>query len=102
KAGDSALANYTNINPSEPRVFAVDNTTFKLIKKNNETNLFNKYDGRYNLQVWKYAPEFINTIKPSEYTYDNVDPISLYLTYKGDQDERVQMELENLIKKQIW
>lgn len=100
KAGDTALTSYTNINPSNQMVFAVDNQVFNLIKKNNNASIFNEYEGRYSLQIWKYDPDFMNGINQS--AYDKVDPISLYLSYKDDQDERVQMELEQLIKRFVW
>lgn len=100
KAGDTALTAYTNMNPTDQIVFATDNKTFNLIKKKNEPNIFNEYEGRFLFQIWKYNPNFINRINQSE--SDKVDPISLFLTYKDDQDERVQMELEHLINKILW
>ena len=78
----------------------IDNQTFNLIKKNNQPNTFNEFGGEYLFQIWKYDPSFINRISQS--AYDKVDPISLFLTYKEDQDERVQMELEHLINRFIW
>ena len=99
-AGDTALTDYTNINPSDQIIFAVDHATFNLIKKNNDVNMFNEFGGRYGIQIWKYDPNFMNRINHS--AYYNVDPISLYLTYKDDQDERVQMELEQLINRFVW
>ncbi|TDQ78334.1 hypothetical protein [Sphingobacterium yanglingense] len=100
KAGDTALTEYTNMNPSDQIAFAVDNQTFNLIKKNNKPDTFNEFGGSYMFQIWKYDPNFINRISQS--ALDNVDPISLFLTYKDDHDERVQMELEHLINKFIW
>ena len=100
KAGDTALTAYTNMNPTDQIVFATDNKTFNLIKKKNESNIFNEYEGRFLFQIWKYNPNLLNRINQSE--SDKVDPISLFLTYKDDQDERVQMELEHLINKTLW
>ena len=100
KAGNTALTEYTNINPSNQMAFAIDNQTFNLIKKNNQPNTFNEFGGEYLFQIWKYDPSYINRISQS--AYDKVDPISLFLTYKDDKDERVQMELEHLINRFIW
>lgn len=100
RAGDTALTDFTNINPSDRLVFAVDNPTFNLMKKNNPPYIFTEYEGKYCLQVWKYDPTFMNRISQS--AYKNVDPLSLYLTYKEEQDERVQIELEHLINRFIW
>lgn len=99
-AGDTALTDYTNINPSDQIILATDHPTFNLIKKNNDVNMFNKFGGRFCIQIWKYDPKFMNRINHS--AYNNVDPISLYLTYKDDRDERVQIELEQLINRFVW
>lgn len=100
KAGDTALTAYTNMNPTDQIVFATDNKTFNLIKKKNKPNIFNEYEGRFLFQIWKYDPNLLNRINQSK--SEQVDPISLFLTYKDDQDERVQMELEHLINKTLW
>lgn len=100
KAGDTALTEYTNMNPSDQIVFAVDNQTFNLIKKKNKPNIFNEFGGKYVFQIWKYNPNLINRVNQT--LYYKVDPISLFLTFKDVQDERVQMELEQLINKFIW
>lgn len=100
KAGNTALTAYTNMNPTDKIVFATDNKTFNLIKKKNESNIFNEYEGRFLFQIWKYDPNLLNRINQSK--SEKVDPISLFLTYKDNQDERVQMELEHLINKTLW
>lgn len=100
KAGNTALTEYTNMNPTNQMVYAVDNQTFNLIKKNNKSYIFNDFGGQHMFQIWKYDPNFMNRITQS--AYDKVDPLSLFLTYKDDQDERVQIELEHLINKFIW
>lgn len=98
--GDMALAYYTNINPTDQIVYAMDNATFNLIKKNNPQNVFNEDEGLFCWQVWKYDPILIHKVNQS--FSGNVDPLSLYLTYREDKDARVQIELENLINKFIW
>lgn len=100
KAGDAALTEYTNINPSYQMVFAVENQIFNLIRRGNKAIVFNEYGGKYSFQIWKYDPNFMNRISQS--ANDKVDPFSLYLTYKDDQDERVQLELERLINRFLW
>ena len=87
KAGMSALSEYTMINPDEYEHLAVSNAVFK------EMNDYTHDDTScpVHIEVWNYDPRLFaaNGI---------VDKISLYLSMKGNPDERIQYELFNLIK----
>jgi hypothetical protein len=49
-------------------------------------------EGAYRVEVWKYDPTKLNT---GEYT----DILSLILSYKGSDDERIAKEIEQLENK---
>ena len=46
-------------------------------------------------QVWKYNPKMLST-------EGVVDKLSLYLSLKDNDDERIQIELERLINEMSW
>lgn len=97
-AGDTALAEYTDMNPSRQVTRAMDQESFAHLKKNTDIE-FHDYEDEYAYQIWKYDPDFMNKITGE---YDaKVDPLSLYLTYINDRDERIEMELDKLIDR-IW
>jgi len=89
----SALSHYTNISEDNSKMLAVAKYHYTNEIRNATAHQNNLYEGNINLEVWSYDPGRITTAK------DFVDPFSLYLTLKGNEDERIQMELENLIDK---
>ena len=93
-AGYPALAFYTNLSGGNETCFAISTIDYNYLFKNKKLNLIDKYSGAYILEVWKYPPAL---------TANNnlVDPLSLYVIFKDDPDERVQMEIEILISK-LW
>ncbi len=94
QAGYSALAFYTNIAGDVHECFAIAKTDYMYLKKHRQIRTTNKIEGRYCIEIWKYAPGILakNRI---------VDPLSLYLTLKDEKDERVELELEEMIKN-VW
>ena len=88
-AGDEALSRRTMIAETGEKVRAIYRLKYKSL---NATKM--GYVGDYSmvsLQLWRYQPEML--------TNDGVaDPISLYLCYKDDKDERVQKELRKMMK----
>jgi hypothetical protein len=94
-AGDSALAHYTDLNDTGELCIALSEKQLKEHGKN--FNLFpSKFGGSVCIEVWKYPPELLT--KENNY----VDPLSLYLCYKDDTDERVQKALQQLLGKVQW
>jgi hypothetical protein len=47
------------------------------------------------IEVWSYPPERLGD-------HEMVDPLSLYLSLRNSQDERVQQQLEQLIAEVKW
>ena len=95
----TALAEYTDMNPTEQIYYAIDYRSFKILINEKNIKGLNRYEGRYCLEIWKYNPELIikkNTNKKS------VDPLSLYLSIQNYNDERIELALNQLINKYIW
>lgn len=100
KANASALPEYTSINPSKQHYYAIDKTKFYELQKNNALLNANDREGKFAIEVWKYNPVTLLDEFPVNNTV--VDPLSLYLSLKDNQDERVEMALEQIIEKYIW
>jgi hypothetical protein len=96
----SALPEYTSLNPSSQKYYAIEKTVFYGLKKNNPLLNTNDYEGNYALEVWKYNPyPLIEEINNDDSV---VDPLSLYLSLKDSHDERIEMGLEQIIDNFIW
>jgi len=95
----TALAEYTNLNPSEQIYYAVDYRSFKIFKNDKSFEGLNKFEGKYCLEIWRYDPELLI----EESARNNVvDPLSLYLSLKNNKDERIELAIDQLINKHIW
>lgn len=94
-----ALTEYTNMAPGSQKYYAIEKTIFYALQKNNELINPNEYDGKYCLEVWRYNP---NKLTKNVTEESNVDPLSLFLSLKDRQDERIEMALDQIIEKFIW
>lgn len=92
-AGESALANNSML--AEPNVisFAQYRKNKKDIKSVDEKWSDNK--GFFRLEIWKYDP--ILFMKNG-----CVDPISLYLSFENNNDERIENELNQMMENYKW
>jgi DNA-binding transcriptional regulator YhcF (GntR family) len=98
-SNDSALPEYSDINPTRQEFFAIEKNMFYALQKSNALINANKYEGAYCIEVWKYNPE---TVVNQRFNNTRiVDPLSLYLCYKDNQDERIEMAMEQIIEKFI-
>lgn len=94
-SNETALAEYSNMAASRQIYLAVDrNTYYGLLKQNEFANL-NDYEGNFCIEVWKYNPILLAT-------NNCIDPLSLYLCLKDVSDERIEAELNGIIKQYIW
>ena len=100
KANASALPEYTSLNPSKQKNYAIDKNTFYYLQKHKAFANANNREGNYALEVWKYNPSTLANEMPNHQSV--VDPLSLYLSLKDSHDERVEMGLEQIIEKMIW
>jgi hypothetical protein len=87
-SGINALANFSNINEEELSCFALFNKNHKI--KNTPVT-----ESLYKIELWKYDPDLLSDNK-------TVDPLSLYLTLKDSNDERVQKSLKELLGNIKW
>lgn len=89
KAGETALGEQTMLNPPPIPDYAVykDEKLFALVETVENQWETDKRIAR--LQLWKYDPKLF-----SKDAY--VDPISLICSLKGNKDERVEMQIEEL------
>lgn len=97
---NSALPEYSDINPTRQEFYAIEKSMFYALQKSNALINANKYEGEYCLEVWKYNPEtIVNQLFGNNRV---VDPLSLYLCFRGNPDERIEMAMEQIIEKFIW
>lgn len=96
----SALHEYTDINQSKQEYFAIEKSDFYSLQKRNELVNLNDQEGKYALEVWKYNP--ITLLDNCLNDKKVVDPISLYLSLKDNQDERIEIALDQILENLIW
>ncbi|MCK9409852.1 MAG: hypothetical protein M0R68_12045 [Bacteroidetes bacterium] len=95
----SALAHYTNIAEGDRLFIAVEKKQFAELPKYVDVNHRDNMDDEIELELWKYNPGLLtDQIANSNF----VDPLSLYLTLLGENDERVNKELKNLLRDILW
>lgn len=93
ESGITALTHYTNIADNNKVCYAISGSNYNLLIKNKKINLTNKFDEDLCLEIWKYSPNILSNNKV-------VDPFSLYLIFKNNDDERIQIEIEKMMEKQ--
>lgn len=86
-SGVNALASYTMLNVESRQSWAVTRKELKTL-----AIVTDKQFGENEIQVWKYNPKILST-------EGVVDKLSLYLSLKDNEDERIQIELERLISE---
>lgn len=92
EAGESALSQLSELNP--PRIGEC-----AIYKGEEVIDQFEIVDARYedqddylNVQLWKYNPSYFAR-------EGRVDPVSLACTFKGNEDERIEMCIEELLEE---
>lgn len=100
KCSYSALPEYSDMNPERQQYYAIDKNQYYKLRRNGALINENEDEGKICLEVWKYGPEILAEIMFNEDSV--VDPLSLYLSLKDTQDERVEMALEKIIETYIW
>jgi len=99
ESNTSALTEYTDMNPSKQQFLAIEKNQYFKLKKENKFQGLNEFEGKYYLEIWKYDPNILSESIAQESV---VDPLSLYLCFTDNQDERIKMALEQIIKKYIY
>lgn len=94
-AGLSALASYSVLAEPQYPVYAVSPAQWKAAQKADVQVLPELQPQASQWQVWSYGPSLL---KPEK----TVDPLSLTLSLKDEQDDRVQQALEELRGQFPW
>jgi hypothetical protein len=94
-AGLTAMAKYTMLADDSIPTFAMKNSGLtSALEKGEIIGCAGREDAEARMEGWKYDPWIVAKA-------DAVDPCSLYLTLRHSADERVQKELETLIRESL-
>jgi len=96
KSNANALSTFSDLNPSNQVFYAIEKDDFYRLKKNNDLVNPNPIEGEYALEIWKYKP--VNFVRDMTV----VDPLSLFLSMQNNNDERIDMALDQMLKRYIW
>lgn len=95
-AGLTALADYSLLAMPDNPIIALSKEEWKLLKQNPKVNeIPSSEPGAMEIEVWNYPPSLFakNMV---------VDKLSLYLSLKSNQDERVEAALEEMMGELKW
>jgi len=105
-AGESALAHYTDLADTQISQWAIASDTWPTLckskdvqvlssKSSGETSYLRKDREVMELELWAYNPSLITISK------SGVDPLSLWLSFEANTDERIEIACESLLE-QVW
>ncbi len=90
ESGINALSVYSMINRERIEHYAISKEDLKSLNIQTDKNYGNNV-----IEVWRYNPKLLSKS-------NIVDRLSLYLSLKENEDERIQIELENMINEIKW
>lgn len=88
-SGESALSQYTFINPPQMKTYAIDKVNSHHIAIQKE---YYSQEEQVELQIWSYNPLLFS------HDQKNIDKISLIISLLDSIDERLDMEIEQLLE----
>lgn len=94
RAGESALAERGDLGAPDEPMYAVASRTWLEDPARPET-LPMPDAGTCVIELWRYPPQVTGR-------HGSVDPLSLYLSLRDSEDERVQLALQHLMDQQSW
>jgi hypothetical protein len=94
KTNMNALAHYTDLN-DEPIDYLAMRPGFGKFIVGVNLEPIDPMEGNVCIEEWKYDPELLTN---TEY----VDPLSLYLCFRENKNERIEMALEKLLEQILW
>jgi hypothetical protein len=95
EAGLTALSHYSSLVEPEEKTYATDIDPIMLSKTGKDFFPDPEATQLAHLEVWSYDPK--------RFAKDGrVDPFSLYLNLRNDQDERIEAALEEMMEKVEW
>ena len=98
EAGPTALARVSNLLPPPARVVAIGWEAWRAHPENQHAepaSVDYVQPGHAVIEVWNYPPDAL-TAGPA------VDPLSLYLSLRESQDERIEIALEEMMATHRW
>ena len=93
-AGLTALSKQTMIGEPDLPEYAVSSDVWKNMEKEGVKTIPLEEYGTCVIQVWRYDPKVLGLD-------GMVDPFSLYLSFQGEADERIEMALEEMMEKYL-
>lgn len=95
QAGETALAELTDLTSPPIRVFAVAASNWKAIAQASGFIETSQDQADFVVETWSYDPAALSNT-------DTVDPLSLYAQFRDHRDERVSMAAEHLLESIPW
>jgi len=95
QAGETALAELTDLSPPRIDTWAVAAGGWKAVAETGGFVETDEYDAAFIVETWSYDPAGLSDDPV-------VDPLSLYAQFKDHGDERVAMAVERLLEKALW
>lgn len=93
-AGVTALSNITLLNKPVYPEYAITRDAWKVMKEKGIDTIPIDEPGTCLLQVWCYNPKVLEVD-------GNVDPFSLYLSFKNETDERIEIALDEMMERYL-
>ncbi len=90
-AGESALAKLSSLNEPKTMTIATTPSIYREMRSNSIAHDDISGPGVY-IQVWKEDPRLFSLVS-------KINPIELYLSMRGDPDERIQIALQEMLSK---
>ncbi len=94
-AGESALADLTDLSPPPLPAFAVAASDWKIVAQTHGLFETDRDQASHIVETWSYDPAALSTAR-------TVDPLSLYAQFRDHRDERVSMAAERLLDGMPW
>lgn len=91
-AGETALSQLSELNPPRIEECAIYKGEEVLDQLEIVDARYEDWDDCLNVQLWKYNPSYFAR-------EGRVDPVSLACTFKGNEDERIEMCIEKLLEE---
>ena len=91
-AGESALSQVSELNPPRIEECAIYKGEEVIDQLEIVDSRYEDWDDCLNVQLWKYNPSYFAR-------EGRVDPVSLVCTFKGNEDERIEMCIEELLEE---
>lgn len=95
RAGESALADLTNLSEPHTRTYAIAARDWRTFASRHHVTETDALDADFIIETWAYEPAALSN-KPT------VDPLSLYVQFRDHADERVAGAARELLEHMSW